>query len=38
MELTYHAADGTVVSASYRASQGGPEGCVIDGMLTFGVR
>ena len=36
MELTYHAADGTVVSASYRVSQGGPQGCVIDGTLTVG--
>lgn len=36
MNLTYHAADGTVVSAQYRASVGGPEGCVIDGTLTVG--
>lgn len=35
-QLTYHAANGTVVTAIYRTSEDGPQGCVVDGTLTFG--
>ncbi len=34
--LTYHAANGTTVSAVFRTSQGGAQGCIVEGTLTYG--
>jgi hypothetical protein len=34
--MAFHAADGTVATAEYRADEGGAQGCTWDGTITFG--
>jgi hypothetical protein len=36
--LTYRAANGTTLSAVFRTSQGGAQGCIVEGTLTYGFR